>query len=228
LGKTSLEVSFDVALHFGSLIAVVFYFRDDLKKLTLSLSSKHPDYAYRRVLVFLLIATLPAGILGFIFKDFFVGLFAKPLGVAFQLLITGLILFLADSSSRPHKSINEMTTLDSLIIGFAQAIAIVPGISRSGATISAGMWSGLKREEAARFSFLLSIPAIFGATLFSLNDLTLSHMAGVVIIGFLTSLIVSYLAIKYLISYLKRGNLRIFAYYCWAVGGFFIVYLFIK
>ncbi|RJQ31052.1 MAG: undecaprenyl-diphosphate phosphatase [Actinobacteria bacterium] len=223
LDSTTLQVNFDIALHFGSLIAVVGYFWNDLNKMALSVTGKRQNSSERRLLVFLLIATLPAAIFGIVFKDFFEQLFDKPLLVAFFLIGTGLIIVLAESAARPHKSLKEMTFSESLAVGFGQALAIIPGISRSGSTISIGIWSGLKRQEAARFSFLLSVPVILGATIVSLSDFKFEYL-GVTLVGFISSLIMSYLAIKYLISYLKRGNLRIFALYCFLAGGFYVIF----
>lgn len=217
--KTSLNIGFDIALHFGSLIALIAYFRKELLFLLVSLKPGKD----KKLLLLLAVASVPALFVGVLFEKFFEGIFDKPIISAYLLLITGLILFLAEKIKwKSNKSINELKPVHSLIIGIGQAIAIFPGISRSGTTISFGLSQGLTREEAARFSFLLAIPAIAGAAFVTVikGDFTIGMPW---LAGFLASVITSYIVIKYFLEYVKTRSLLIFAYYCWAAGMIFVV-----
>lgn len=204
------SVCFDVSLHFGTLIALVIYFRKEILKLFFS-----PNY---HLLSLILIATIPAAIIGLSFKNFFESIFENVLGVSFFLIITSILLFLAEKKYSPKKSLKELTTINSLQIGFAQALAILPGISRSGATISSGLFLGLDRDSSFKFAFLISMPAIFGATIIKFKD---SLDAGFLLrdfylylLGTLSSLIVGYFSLIILYKVMQRGKLKIFAYYC--------------
>ena len=143
--------------------------------------------------------------------------------MAALLLVTGLILALSEWLGKRQKEPHQLTFLDSLIIGIAQGCAIAPGISRSGATMAAGLFLGLKREAAARYSFLLATPIIFGAGLLKLLDLfkvgnVATHLPPL-ILGFLAAALSGYLCIRFLLTYLQRGRLYAFAIYCWLAGG---------
>lgn len=217
--KSPSQLSFDIALHFGSLIAVIIYFRKDLLNILKSLKPGED----KKLLILLVVATIPAALAGYFLEDFFSELFQKPLQVSIFLLFTGVILFSVERF-KPRKELlsNQLNPIQALIIGISQAIAIAPGISRSGSTISAGIYQGLKREEAARFSFLMVIPAIAGAAFLSLLKGSVEFNI-VWTIGFLVSIIVSYLAIKFMLGYLKKKSLLVFAYYCWFTGILFII-----
>lgn len=226
LGLDSLpldfRVSFDVILHLGTLVAVIFYFRSDLLGIIKSaiekdrMSSKRD----RKLLLWLLIATLPAAILGKLFGDIFESIFSSVLEVGMLLIITGFFLFLGERFSNPRKDMGVIGLKESVGIGFAQALAIAPGISRSGSTITAAMFAGIKREDAARFSFLLSIPIIAGASLTKIGFISQVSLSSAmpVAAGFLFSALSGYLSIGFLLNYLKENRLYPFAYYCWAAG----------
>jgi undecaprenyl-diphosphatase len=165
--------------------------------------------------------------MGYVGEDFFESLFSAPIWVAGLLLVTGLVLALSEWLSPHQKEPHQLAFLDSIIIGIAQGCAIAPGISRSGATMAAGLFRGLKREAAARYSFLLATPIIFGAGLLPLLDLfkmgnVAAHLPPL-ILGFLAAAISGYLCIRFLLSYLQRGKLYAFAIYCWLAGGVCLV-----
>ncbi len=181
------NLAFDTILHMGSLVAVVVYFWNDIVQMVRSFFSSLMDIPrrqfkkgiredqFKKLAWFILIGTIPAGLAGVFFKDFFESLFSDITAVAFFLIITGFLLWGSERISKrtENKSgLKEMTVKNSLIMGTAQAFAIAPGISRSGATISAGLFLGMERELAARFSFLLSIPAILGAALVQVKDIS--------------------------------------------------------
>lgn len=214
LSQSQFQIGFDVALHFGSLIALILYFREDLLKIIKSLLPGKD----KKLLLLLLIATIPAFLAGFFLERFFSDLFKEPVTVAVLLIVTGFILLSAEMAcKKADKSIGKMSFLQSFIIGIGQAIAIAPGISRSGTTISFGVLQNLKREEAARFSFLLAIPAIAGAAVFTVfkGDFIINTAWAA---GLVVSAMTSFLVIKYFLDYLKKGRLLIFAYYCWFIG----------
>lgn len=219
LHQNPIQISFDVVLHLGSLLALLVYFRKDILSLITERSEQN-----NKLLLFLVIGTIPAVIAGVLFNGFFEELFGSTSKTAFLLIITGLIIFTAESLAKLKRGINIINTKDSLIIGLAQALAIAPGISRSGATISAGLMLGFKREDAAHFSFLLAIPAVLGAFIFSLNDAGLANMLNVAFLGGLvSSFAFSYIAIKFLLGYLQRRSLKIFAAYCVIAGVAFLI-----
>lgn len=220
-------LAFDAMLHLGTLFAVVAFFWRDLKELIIGgvLSIKErslADEPRRKIAWLILVGTIPAAVIGFALEDFFEGLFAAPLWVGIFLLVTGMLLTMSERWSRRSLEMQELTWLDTLIIGLGQALAIAPGISRSGATISAGLWRGLQREAAARYSFLLATPIILGAGLFKLKDLweaspiSLSPLA--LLAGFLAAALSGFLSIRFLLGYLQKRGLYPFAIYCFVVG----------
>jgi undecaprenyl-diphosphatase len=233
--KSSL--AFDTLLHLGSLFAVVGYFRNDIAKIITSFFRSIMDLfrgrfknglyedEYKKLSWLLIIGTIPAGLVGILFKDFFESLFSSLLAVGIFLLITGFLLWGAERMPHGKKGLKDLNVKNSLAVGIAQALAIAPGISRSGATISAGLFLGIERETAAKFSFLLSIPAILGAVLVQMKDIT-NGMDGTIIVlfaGFISAVIFGYLAIKILLKIIKERSLMIFSYYCWIVGGIILI-----
>ncbi|MGZ7160781.1 MAG: undecaprenyl-diphosphate phosphatase [Methanobacterium sp.] len=228
------SLAFDTILHVGSLVAVVIYFWNDIIHMIKSFVSSLIDIPrgrfregiredqFKRLAWLVIIGTIPAGLAGVLFKDFFESLFNNIPAVGFFLIITGFLLWGSERVSRRIKdktSLKEMSIKNSLIIGIFQALAIAPGISRSGATISAGLFLGLERELAARYSFLLSIIAILGAALVQAKDITSMDMSTVAVIaGFLAAAISGYVAIRIVLKLIKERSLLIFAYYCWIVG----------
>jgi undecaprenyl-diphosphatase len=220
-------LAFDAMLHLGTLLAVVAYFWRDLWGLLVGgLASVKErslgDDPNRRMAWLIVIGTLPAVVLGLVLEDFFEALFGAPLWVGVLLLGTGLLLASSERWSLRNLDLSDLGGLDALLVGLGQAMAIAPGISRSGATISTGLWRGLRREAAARFSFLLSVPIVFGAGLFSLMELLESPWVidspWTLLAGFLSAAISGFLSIKFLLSYLRTRSLYPFAIYCWAAG----------
>lgn len=220
------NLAFDTILHLGTLLAVVAYFFPDLVRIVRAwlgrVILRQPRSFESSLGWWIIIGTVPAAILGAAFQSFFENVFGDAVAVAALLLITGIILVLAERFTNRWRDLEDLFWVDVLLIGMAQAFAILPGISRSGATIATGLGRGLKREEAARFSFLLSIPIILGAGLKNLADITLGATvtagAPELIVGFLAAAIVGYLSIRYLLRYLQTNTLYPFAFYCWAVG----------
>ncbi len=229
-------LAFDTTVHWGTLVAVVAVFWPALWKLIVAglnslLARVDKNRAYDRVQARLawaiVLGSLPAALAGFFLEDFFEELFGKPVAAAVLLLVTSALLTSSERLSRRERSLEEIGWLDALFIGVAQAFAIMPGISRSGATIAAGLTREVRREAAARFSFLLSTPVIFGAGLFKLLDLVqtggVGDLAGPLIVGFVTAAVSGYLCIRWLLNYLARRPLYVFAAYCLLFGLFNLV-----
>ena len=228
LGWPAPGLVFDTMVHWGTLVAIFAYFwRDWWALITAWLRGlvrwdwSDPN---ARLAWLLVIGSIPAAVLGFLFEDWFESLFGEPVWVSFFLLITAAILLLSEwlSRSKRTRTMADLRWPDALIIGLGQAVAIAPGISRSGATMSAGLLRGLDRPTAARFSFLLATPAILGAGLLQLAKLSSvpdpRAQLPLLVAGFLAALISGYACIWVLLRYLQRGKLTIFAIYCIWVG----------
>jgi undecaprenyl-diphosphatase len=229
-------VAFDTLLHVGTLVAVIWYFWRDIIAIIKALLSSIQDIftgkfkvglkgdSYKKLAWLLVVGTIPAALMGILLKSQFESLFNSTLTVGFFLIITGVLLWGAERVKTGHKEIKDVSFKNALAIGIFQGFAIAPGISRSGATISAGLFSGLERELAARFSFLLSIPAILGATAVQAKDITsFDFSLTVSLAGLISAMIFGYLAIKLLLKIIKERTLMIFAYYCWIVGALTLV-----
>jgi undecaprenyl-diphosphatase len=196
---------FEVFLHAGTLLAILFFFRKEIFRLS------------KKYLLFLLVATIPAAVFGYLFSPFFEGLFNNPKLVGIALLITGFFNLVTDKNVGKKASLNWQ---NSIIIGLFQALAIIPGISRSGSTIFAGTRVGIQGKEAAKFSFLLSIPAVVGANFlqFAKYGPSLNGALSKYIAGFAFSFVAGYFAIKVVLKILEQKKFKYFAYYCFLVG----------
>ncbi len=212
------SLNFDVALHAGTLVAILAFFWRDwfelLKKFLAGMKSGDWKTGEGRLVWFIVLATIPAGILGVKYEHVVEESFRNPLLIAAALIVVSVIMWLADRLSSRTRSIDRMTLGHAVIIGCAQATALVPGVSRSGSTIIAGLFTGYTREAAARFSFLLSTPVIAGAAVLKLHKLRLlPGEAMPFALGVLFSAVVGYLSIKFLLSYLNRHSLGLFVGY---------------
>jgi undecaprenyl-diphosphatase len=228
-------------LHLGTLIAVVIYYIKDIVKMIEAFVLSILDIfkgefiegfredPYKKLAWFVIVGTVPAGFIGVLFNSQFKSVFNTLIFPGFFLLITGTLLYFSQRINIGNRKIDKLRFKDALIIGLSQAIAILPGISRSGTTISIGLLLGLNKEFIAKFSFLLSVPVILGAGITELNDLgsNLDANLYVYVFGFLTALISGYLGISVLIKIIKEKSLDFFAYYCWIVGILVLIYLFI-
>ena len=225
LGWPLPALFFDAILHLGTLLAVLLVFWRDILQLLAawwgSLLSRKVD-GQARIAWCILIATIPGALAGFFLNDMFEAIFAAPAWVALFLLLTGAILMLGERLSRPGRPLEEIGWKEAVGIGLAQAVAIAPGLSRSGATIAAGLGFGFQRREAARFSFLLSIPIILGAggsqLIHLLKDGTGDITWAALGVGFIAAAVSGYLCVRFLLSFLQRGRLYVFALYCWGAG----------
>ena len=232
LGIKESQVFFDVMLHFGTLgaVIIVYYqligslvrtgfftlFQTDFYRHPRLTISNSPDL---RLIWFLLLGSIPTGLIALLFKDSIEAIFGKPMVVAGMLIITGLILQLSRLGQRRRQTETPLRAWHTPLVGIVQGLAIIPGISRSGSTISISLLLGLSPQVAAQYSFLLSIPAILGAVILKLKDVEKITIAPTVIVaGILTSFIVGYIALRFLLALLNRGKFSIFSYYCFALG----------
>jgi undecaprenyl-diphosphatase len=226
LGWAPPGLAFDTFVHWGTLVAVLAYFWRDWWALITAwvrgLLRWDWSDANARLMWLIVLGTLPAAVLGYALEAFFESLFGKPVWVSVLLLATAGLLALSEWQSRRTRDLGSLRWPDALVIGIGQAAAIAPGISRSGATISAGLLRGLERPAAARFSFLLSTPIILGAGLLPLLDLlgepNFLTQIPTLLVGFAAAAIGGYLCIWFLLRYLQRGTLYPFAIYCLVAG----------
>lgn len=217
LGIETGDVTFEIIVHFGTLLAVLTALRERIMVLMRGCLARDP--AAWRMVVFLGLGTIPAMIFGLALKDTLEEAFASPVAVTGFLIVTGCILWTTRFAKGDR---TEVTLADALIIGCAQALAIFPGISRSGSTIAMGIWRGIDMREAATFSFLLSIPIILGVTILAVDDLIANPPGSDALLALGVGAVASYLsgvfAIRWLLALLAGGKLAPFAYYCWVVG----------
>ncbi len=206
-------IAFEVVVHLGTLVAVLAVYGRDL--LCLLSGALRREASSLRMLGLLALGSLPAGAAGILLGDRVRALFDSPLTASVMLLVTGGLLF---ATRWVRFSPRRPGVVSALVVGAAQAAALMPGISRSGSTIAAGLLRGLKREEAARFSFLLSVPAILGAGILELRKMDGAGVGLHLAVGFVVSAVTGYSALRLLLRFVRRGRLHLFSWYCWAAG----------
>lgn len=213
-------LAFDVALHWGTLVAVVAYFRQDIWLLakgffhTLRKSTRDlQNNVYQKLSWLIIIATIPAAIIGKLFEKQVESTFRNPLLIAFTLATVGIILLLADKYGKKDKNLNHTSWRNAVVIGLSQAVALFPGVSRSGSTMIAGLFQGMTRQDAAKFSFLMSIPIIFGAGVLKLPEIAHIQNHAEVLVGFVSAGVFGFLSIKYLLKYISNKSFAVFTWY---------------
>jgi undecaprenyl-diphosphatase len=230
-------LTFDVALHGGTALAIIIYFWKDWVSLAKAFvaSIKELDFSQdfnRRMIWYIIFACLPAAIAGVLFEEKIVTLLREPATVATLLVLMGLAMLLADYFSSHRRILTDATLWDALIIGFSQALALAPGVSRSGITITAALLLQMNRADAARFSFLLSGPIVTGAFLYKMLGLFFVGLPSEEVIPFLVGILVAtlvgYAAISFLLGYLQKRSLKLFAYYRLAFGALIFALLVLR
>jgi len=228
--------SFIAIIQLGTLAAVLYYFRDDLLNLIKNFFKDNLDRKKfenqsleSKLSWYIIFGTIPIVIIGLLFKDFIEGTFTKDLKViSISLIALALILLIAEKVAKLNKDIKQVDLKDSILIGIAQVFALIPGASRSGTTITAGLFLGLNRESAARFSFLLSIPAILASGLLSAYQ-AIKYVNTTDVLNIIVATVVSaisgYFAIDFLINYLKKNNTYLFIFYRIALGIIILIYI---
>jgi undecaprenyl-diphosphatase len=240
-GLKQAELFFDIGAHLGTLAAVIVVFRREIKKILVALVQlisaagsketllqKAESDPQLKMVLLIVIGSIPTAILGFLFAAIADPLFASGIITGLMLIVTGLLLWLTRRTKAGVEQTpgDRLTLKKAFIIGSVQGLAIIPGLSRSGSTISTGLLLDVDREAAARYSFLLSIPAIIGAGALGLKDgLSQTDPAfRAVLLGALTAAVVGYAALKALLQVVKKGRLHVFAPYCWLVGILAIIF----
>jgi len=220
LGFQGPNVAFDLLLHLATTLAVIIYFRAELANILLSIFGKSPEKDGRRWLVMMVLASIPTAMIGFVFQEQVEALFGAPRTVACMLWVTAGLLYLSDRVKVRENAGGRIKAYQAVIVGITQGIAIIPGISRSGSTIAAGIFSGLNRGTAARFSFLISIPAILGASLLEAKDISGINAADLLpyCVGVAMAFISGYLSIDFLLRILVRRRLWSFSIYLFIIG----------
>lgn len=224
----NIPESFDVALHFGTLLAIGLYFFKDW----LGLIKGGFDYVVKkertvqgRMFWYIVLATIPGGIIGFLLDHFLSGTLNRPIIIALALIIMGIILYVVDKKAPSKVKYEQMTLKQTFLIGVSQALAFIPGVSRSGVTITTARMMKVERESAARYSFMLSAPIVLAATIFKFKDFVFDLPF---VVGVLTSFIVGLLVIKFLLKFLQKGSFKGFAIYRIIFGLLIIIISIIK
>jgi undecaprenyl-diphosphatase len=236
-GMQEPDQLYNILLHFATLVAVCLYYWQDIRDMILELfrgaaalisreGGQEPPPPARRLVLLVIVGTLPL-FLVLPIQDQVEALGSNPIFVSCILLVTGVILFAADRMAKGHKTAKNATIRDALLVGLAQAVATLPGLSRSGSTIAAGMALDFDRKFAVRYSFLLSLPAVLGATLIkvlhAVGDGIDTALLPKYLVGMVLSGVVGYFSIKLVNLLSDKGKFGAFAYYCWAAGGLSLV-----
>ncbi len=233
LGIESPGVTLEVFLHFGTFMSVLVIFWKDIIKIILALFGNFwKVWKYKAIMkenedfamgIYIIISMIPAGIVGLLFEEQIDGLFDNILVVGIALIVTGTVLFLTQWAQNEKRPLNWWRTI---LMAIAQAIAIIPGISRSGSTVSTGMFLGMPRKKVAKFSFLMALPLIFGATVMQARDAFQSEgfVWSGIIIGTVTAFLFGYFAVKWLLRAITNGKLYVFGFYCLSLGFLAIIF----
>jgi len=234
-------IAFDVMLHLGTLVGVVWFFWKTWMKMFKSFFSQKTDnksVANRKLFLMIIIATIPAGLAGYFFNDYVEKSLRSPMVIGWAMIIFGLLLYVGDKISKvspfPKEGLRgverseNVSWLQSIFIGFSQAIALIPGVSRSGVTMTAGLFSGLNRKTAAEFSFLLSAPIILGAGIKKIPEIVNSGGSNLTLFaGFFAAAISGFFAVRFLIKYLEKGSFKPFVWYRIGLGFLILGMLFL-
>jgi len=220
LWSLNVPVFFDVALHVGTLIAVLVFLRREVANILKAVARLDFKTEEGKLAKLIIVGSVPTAVLGFLFQDLFESFFSNLLAVGVAFMVTGCILYASKLAHNKNKSINYF---DALLIGTAQGIALIPGVSRSGITISTGLLRRVKKEKAIQYSFLLYIPAVIGATIgTSLTEWKNLAVTEVIVFsivfGLLVTAIVGYVFLKLLFKVVVKEKFHVFAFYCWAIG----------
>lgn len=224
----NIPEAFDVALHFGTLLAIVLYFFKDWMELIkggYKYAVKKEKTVQGRMFWYIVLATIPGGIVGYLLDHFLSGVLNRPIIIAIALIVMGIILYVVDKNAKSKVKYEEMTLKQTFLIGVSQALAFIPGVSRSGITITTARAMGITREAAAKYTFLLSTPIVFAATVLKFKDFVFNLPF---IVGVVSSFIVGLLVIKCLLKYLQKGSFKAFAIYRVIAGIVIILITFIK
>lgn len=220
--------AFDVALHVGTLLAIgIFFFKDWINLIVGGFNQvvKKKKTFEGKMFWYIVIATIPGAIIGFVLDHFMQDILTKPLIIAIALIVMGIILYIVDEKCKSTIDYEHLTFKQTFLIGLSQSLAFIPGVSRSGITMTTARMLGVDRTSAAKYSFMLSAPIVAGAALYKLKDFVFSFNF---FIGVLTSFIVGLIVIKFLLEYLRKGSFKLFAIYRVVLGAIVIALLIIR
>lgn len=223
-GLKEAPIFFDTLIHFATLLAVIFYLRKEIWSIISGLNKKENQ----RLVVLIVLATIPAVIVGFLFKNKIEQAFNSLDILVLTFLITAIILFATKFFEKGQRVLAGLGWMGALLVGLFQGMAILPGVSRSGSTISAGLFTGLKRDDAFKFSFLLAIPVILGAMVLQVVDLNMFQLQNNLLadfVGFIAALIFGFLSLKILEIITAKGKLYYFAFYCLALSAIILIFI---
>lgn len=209
----NIPESFDVALHFGTLLAIgIYFFKEwiELIKGGYKYVVKKEKTVQGRMFWYIVAATIPGGIIGFLLDHFFEDTLSRPIIIALALIVMGILLYVVDKKAKNKVKYEQMTFKQTFLIGVSQALAFIPGVSRSGVTMTTARFMGVDRESAAKYSFMLSAPIVLAATIFKFKDFVFDLPF---VIGVITSFLSGIFVIKFLLNYLKKGSFKLFAIY---------------
>jgi undecaprenyl-diphosphatase len=220
---------FVVMLHLGTALALLLFFKSEWVQIIRSVFDSR-DRETRRLVVLIIVATIPAAVIGAVFQKPLTHIFSDVKSAAFFLIINGFLLYFGEKmKGQGTKEITDLSLGQAIVIGLFQSLALIPGFSRSGSSMTAGFWMGLKHEAAARFSMLLATPIILGAAILEIPKLAQSNIQGlfgISVIGAIFSGLFAYLAVWFLMRWFKKNEIdamRPFAYYCWVVGAIILI-----
>jgi undecaprenyl-diphosphatase len=225
------NLTFDVTLHLASLFAVIIFFKQEIWQLARSFFSllKGNRDRYSGLVILIIIGTLPAAAIGYLFEDVIEETFRSIYVVVTMLIVVAMLFFDSEKDGKKKYDMNNLNWKNALFIGFSQAIALIPGTSRSGITMVAGLYCGLKRSEAVKFSFLLSIPIILGASLFKIKDINFASLVKqeiiILLLASIFSFLSAFLAIKYFLNFVEKYSLKSFAIYRIVLGIIILLFL---
>ena len=235
-------LAFATLLHLGTLVSIFAVYYKDILELVLELGATIKDIATgkgprinandtRRLGFLIIMATIPTGIIGVAFQDFFGDLYLSLVAIGAGLLVTGTVLWIAEKMAQGHKNIRQMKFRDAFLVGVFQSIALIPGISRSGSTIVGGLFSGVKREVAVKFAFLISIPSVLGAVVLeapaAFKDGMDASLMIPIVAGVVIAAISGFIAIKTMIKVVSDKKLYYFSFYTWILGALVLAYYFV-
>lgn len=235
-------LAFATLLHLGTLVSIFAVYYKDILELVIELGATIKDIATgkgprinandtRRLGFLIIMATIPTGIIGVAFQDFFGDLYLSLVAIGTGLLITGTVLWVAEKMAQGHKNIRQMKFRDAFLVGVFQSIALIPGISRSGSTIVGGLFSGVKREVAVKFAFLISIPSVLGAVVLeapsAFKDGMDASLVVPILVGVVIAAVSGFIAIKTMIKVVSDKKLYYFSFYTWILGALVLAYYFV-
>jgi len=227
----NIPESFDVALHFGTLLAIgIFFFKDWIEQIKggYKLAIKKEKSFQGKIFWYIVIATIPGGIIGFILDKYAEDILTQPLIIGIALIFMGILLYIIDTKAKKETDYENLSFKQTFLIGLSQALAFIPGVSRSGVTMTAGRAMGVKREATAKYSFMLSAPIVLAATIFKLEEFIeyfkVANLIGIIsfAMGIICSFIIGIVVIKFLLEFLKKGSFKVFSIYRVIIGSIVI------